>query len=223
MGSLERRLERLEEQADPKRGIRSEEYEKQRWLESARWLRNESMDENTRHARDLIRLFRTQGKLSGMGAEELVERIVSWAPVPPAGRSRTTAEREVALAIYNRDPGTESMACPPGWREAFVAADELREKHAAIPDEALAEGYVALGQIEEGDEEELREWSVRYEERFGITEELVRRAVGPDVDEITEKERRFRLKEYLDDAFYGEKGYRIAWRMDRLTKEGARP
>lgn len=62
---------------------------------------------DSRHARSLIRLFRAQNLLPGMGAGELVDRILSWRPVPAEGRSRAAVEREVDLAIRNREPGTE--------------------------------------------------------------------------------------------------------------------
>src|SRR5215210_9497170 len=110
MTGLERRLRSLEEQAKPKRHDHSDDdplWRKENWLARARIERNKMMDEDTRHARSLIRLFRTQNKLSRMSADELIERIVSWQPVPDGGRSRATAEREVALAIYNREEDTE--------------------------------------------------------------------------------------------------------------------
>ncbi len=224
--SISRRLDRLEEQAGlSNRHTYSEEYEKEPWLARRRIdLQRTSVSEDTRHARDLIGLFRIQNILSEMSADELIERIVSWQPVPDAGRPRSTAEREVALAIYSQEPGTENMVCPDRWRESLEAGDELREKHTAIPDEVLAEGYMRLGSIlEEGGEEELAKWRVRYEEAFGITQDLLRRAVGPDVDEITEEEHRRRISEYLADTFYGERGWRIHRRMRRLVEgEGGR-
>jgi hypothetical protein len=181
--------------------------------------RNETMDEDTRHARSLIRLFRTQNRLSRMSAEELVERIVSWRPVPEGGRSRVTAEREVAYAIYNQEEGTEQMVCSPEWREAFVAGEELRERYAIIPDEVLAEGWVRLREIEDssGNEEECAEWRNDYQERFGITTELLEGAIDPGAAGITEENSRWALNEYAADVLYGEKGFRVQqhiWRLE---------
>lgn len=75
--------------------------------ERLRALEEESPD--ARAARSLIGLFRVQNVLSGMGAGELVDRILSWHPVPAGGRSRAAVEGEVDLAIRNREPGTEHM------------------------------------------------------------------------------------------------------------------
>jgi hypothetical protein len=216
MGSLEKRLNALEEQADREKRRGDPEEEKRHWLLGARRRRREATSEEVRQARSLIGLFRIQHVLPEMSTDELIERIVSWRPVPEGGRSRTTAEREVGLAIYNQEEGTESMVCPPAWRESFEAADELHEKHNAIPEEVLAEAYVRLRQIGEGDEEGLGKWRACYEEGFGISEELVRRAVGPDVDEISEEECIWRLTDYLADTFYGERGWRIHRHMVQL-------
>jgi hypothetical protein len=221
VGSLRRELERLRRQARPKRPTSSEaaELEKGYWLARRRVDRSWSTPEAVRHARSLIRLFRVQNILSEMSADELVERIVSWRPVPDGGWLRSTAEREVGLAIYNQEPGTENMVCSSRWRESFEAGDELREKYDAIPDAVLAEAYVRLGRVEEGDEEALAEWSARYEEAFGITDELVRKAIGLDVEEISDEERNRRLHEYLADTFYGERGWRIHQLMRRFVEE----
>ncbi len=126
-------------------------------------------------------------------------------------------ERAVGLAIHNREAGTEGMKCPPAWRESFAAGDELREKYDAVPDEILAEYYARRERIEEGaDEQELERWAVRYEEWLGIPRELVERAVGPDVEAITEEERQRRITEYLADLVFGEKGYRVVRHMERI-------
>jgi hypothetical protein len=226
VGNLVKRLRALEEQASLKRHDHSEDeswWERESWFARARIGRNQAMDEDTRQARSLIRLFRTQNRLSQMSTEELVERIVSWRPVPDGGRSRATAEREVAMAIYNREEDTENMVCPPEWRESFVCGNELRERYAAIPDEVLAEGFIRLREITDRgwDEEEYAEWHANYEGRFGITAELVKSAIGPGVEEITEENSQWALHEYAADVIIGEKGYRIQRHMKRLSEEGA--
>jgi hypothetical protein len=144
MAGLERRLERLEELANSKRP--TEEYEMEHCLLRARIDRNHSMDSGARHARSLIRLFRYQGMLSGMSADELIERIVSWRPVPDGGWLRSTAEREVAPAIYNQEPGRENMACPSRWCESLLAGVELCAKVAAIPDQEIGRTADAVAQ-----------------------------------------------------------------------------
>lgn len=221
MAGLEKRLRRLEERASPAHDHRDDErsWEKENWLARGRIRRREMVDGDTRHARSLIRLFRAQGRLSQMSADELVERIVSWRPVPEGGRSRFAAEREVAYAIYNQEEDTENMVCPPEWREAFVAGAELRERYMAIPDEVLAEGWIRLREIKDGggDGEEYVEWRNDYQERFGITIELVENALRLDAEGITEENSRWALNEYAADVLYGEKGYRVQqhiWRLE---------
>lgn len=218
-GGIEGRLRRLEERAGPEPHARREEQEKEQWLSEAGFRRREALAEgDADHARSLIGLFRVQDILPGMSTDELVGRILSWRPIPEGGRSRAQVEREVALAIHRKEQGMEGMECPPAWRESFARGGELRERHEAIPDEVLAEGYVRLGRIEEegNDEEELRGWAARHEEPFGITAELVEGAVGPDAGTIADEERQRRLLGYLADSYFGEKGYRIRRHMDRI-------
>jgi hypothetical protein len=224
MAGLERRLRKIEEQASMTHAQSEHEppWIKENWLARARIRRGEMTDEDTRRARSLIKLFRTQNRLSQMSAEALAERIVSWSPVHEGGRSRFLVEREVAYAIYNQEEGTENMVCPPGWRETFAHGEELRERYAAMLDEVLAEGWVRLREIEDGggDGEEYAEWHADYEERFGITLELVENAIRLGAEGLAEENYLWALNEYAADVLYGEKGYRVQQHIWRLVKEG---
>jgi hypothetical protein len=112
------------------------------------------------------------------------------------------------------------MVCPPEWREAFSAADELREKHAAIPVETYAQMLVAAHDLEEeGDLDEVGELLDTELGRWGITAELEMRAIGPDVEGIPAEEHSRRLREILADIYYGEQGYRIQQGIDKLMEE----
>ena len=223
MGSLDRRLKRLEEQDSMARARTEHEppWIKENWLARAQINRNQAMDENTKHARSLIRLFRTQNRLSQMSAEQLVERIVSWRPVPEGGRSRFVAEREVAYAIYRQQEGTQHMVCPPEWPQALACGEELRERYAAIPEEVLAEGWIRLREIEDGggDAEEYAQWRDDYEERFGITVELVENAIRLGAEGVAEENHRWALNEYAADVLYGDKGYRVQQHIWRLEED----
>ena len=151
---IEGRLKRLEERADEEGRSTSEEQDKEQWLLQARIRRREALKErDADHARSLIGLFRIQYVLPDMSREALIDRILSWRPVPPGGRSRTKVEREVGLAIHRGEAGTEGMVCPPQWRESFAAGDELQERYDAVPDGDLAEYYVRRARIEEGGNE----------------------------------------------------------------------
>jgi hypothetical protein len=171
-------------------------------------------------ADDLIRLFRSRRELHGMTTEELHGRLLAWRP--PIARG--AIERVMARAIYNQEEGTENMVCPPAWREAFEAADELRERYLAIPTETLAEIFVAAHDLQAGDlgdddvaaaTERLAELS----ERWGITRELQDQAVGPDSEEIPKEERGRRIREVLAEVYYGEKGYYIQQHITRIVND----
>lgn len=222
MGSLERRLERLEEKEEkndePRREF-SEEERKQHWLAVARARRNQELGRGGAwQVKDIVRLLRKRREATT--TEELREQLLAWRPP----HDHNLLERELARAIYLKEPGTENMACPEEWRDSFDAGAELLRRYEAIPDEVLAKGYLELRHIEESEkEEDFFRWKERYEDPYGITDHLVEAACGPDAVEVTEDERRRRLEECLAPAIHGEKGYRIARHMDhmeRLTKEG---
>lgn len=210
--ALKDRLRRLEERVgSPDQQPHTEDRERERWFLRARQLQRDALSErDADHARSLIRLFRTQGLLSGMNTGELADRVLAWCPLPEGGRSPGAVEREVALAIYRGEPGTEHMVCPARWCESFAAGDELRERYEAVPDEELAGAYAHLLRIEKGDEAGFEEWDARFRyDLLGATDELGAAAVGPDFGEVSEEERDRRIAGALADATYGEKGYRV--------------
>ncbi len=218
MGGLERRLRALEERHGPERSEPSEEEAKRLWLERASARRGSFADEDWGEwrARDLIGLLRLQGRLPTT-TEELRNRLLAWRP-PLDARA---VERVLAKAIYGQEEGTANMLCPPAWRESLVAAEELREKYMAVPDETLARWSVGLWEREEGAEDEasLEEGLAREADAHGITEELMLAAAGPDAEEVGEVECGRRLRETLADLHYGEKGYRVQQHIDQHLKE----
>ncbi len=228
MGSVRRRLEALERRRPlAKPAIQppvNGEDAKERWLADARMRRfDATYSREEEHARGLLRLFRSQGNLADLRTtEELRDRLLAWRP-PLEPRA---VERVLARAIYDREEGLEGMVCPPEWSEAFEAAEELRERYMDASDVDLARLLVAghrLRSQEEGDEEDLaslEEWCADERERLGITDELMREAVGPDSEEISQEEGDRRLHEILGDFFYGEKGYRVQQHITRLVNEG---
>ena len=123
-------------------------------------------------------------------------------------------------AIYDGEEGTEDMVCPPALRESLAAADELREKYMAVPDETLARWVVWQRNLEEGESHEVEEALAREADAHGITEGLMRSAVGPDAEEVREEERARRLREILADLYHGEKGYRVQQRIEELGAGG---
>lgn len=186
MGSIGRRLEVLEAQvrAEVDSGA-SEEQDKRAWLLRARLRHNRARPYAVESVRDLIRLFRTQGVLSRMGEEDLINRILAWRP-SIEGLTQRTAEREVALAAYSRELGTEHMSCPKAWLESFEAGEELRRRYEDIPERVLAGAYARILKAPKGEDEEQEalEECMRTLDNYGVTAELQERAIGPDIEEI---------------------------------------
>jgi hypothetical protein len=210
MGNLQRRLERLE--ADSRTTV-DEEAWKQLWFNAKRGKRDHH-DPDEFHAHGIFKLMRLQERLATT-REEVEAQILSWRPPP----SEVATRRVVARAIYDQEEGTENMVCPPGWRGSFAAGEELRKRYIAMPDEALVEAFMRLQEIEEDDEDRLLACNVQHGEPFGITKDLLQRAVGPDFDEITEKERIRRLNVYLADDVCDEKEWRVCSQINILREE----
>jgi hypothetical protein len=209
MGNLQRRLERLE--ADSRTTV-DEDAWKQLWFNAKRGKRvREHRNPDESHAGGIFRLLRLQERLATT-REEVEAQILSWRPPPSAVATR----RVVARAIYDQEEGTENMVCPPEWRGSFAAGEEFRERYIAMPDEALVEAFARLQEVEEDEEARLACRNVQHGEPFGITEDLLQRAVGPDFGEITEGERIRRLNVYLADDVCDEKEWRVCSQMNIL-------
>jgi hypothetical protein len=56
-------------------------------------------------------------------------------------------------------------------------------------------------------------------EGYRITTELLWRTIGPDADEILDEEQQRRLRQTLAGFYYGERGYEVQKRIDRLMEE----
>src|SRR5215218_334 len=108
------------------------------------------------------------------------------------------------------------MVFSPGGGEAFGGGEEFRERYSTMPDGVLVEAFMRLQEVEEGDEDGLFTWNVQHGEPFGITEDLLERAVGPDFGEITKEERLRRLNVYLADDVCDEKEWRVCSQINRL-------
>ena len=209
MAGLEKRLERLEAES---RTAVDEDVWKQLWLNVKRGKRvREHRNHDESHAGGIFRLLRLQERLATT-REEVEAQILSWRPPP----SEEATRRVIARAIFDQEEGTENMVCPPEWRDSFAAGEEFRERYATMPDEALVKAFMRLQEVEEDEEDRLVTWNVQHGEPFGITEDLLQRAVGPDFDEITEEERIRRLNVYLADDVCDEKEWRVCSQMNRL-------
>jgi len=75
----------------------------------------------------------------------------------------------------------------------------------------------SLGQREGGaTEEALKQLDTRYLEPHGITEELEERAVGPDFEEISETEKKWRISEHVQAVFASSWGWEMHKHASRL-------
>jgi hypothetical protein len=212
MAGLERRLERLEAES---RTAVDEDAWKQLWLNVKRGKRvREHRNPDESHAGGIFRVMRSQKRLAA-SREEVEAQILSWRPPP----SEVATKRVVARAIYDQEEGTENMVCPPEWRESFAAGEEFRERYAIMPDGVLVEAFMRLQEVEGDEEDRLARWNIQHDEPFGITEDLLERAVGPDFGEITEEERMRRLNVYLADDVCDEKEWRVCSQINRLREE----
>lgn len=217
MAGLDKRLDRLEERQEQraKASELSEEQARRHWLAVARVRRNEDRDRQEERARDLIRTLLLQGRLPKT-TEELRDRLLAWRP-PVDPRA---VERALAKAIHEGEEGLEGMECPPEPRESFEAADELRDRYMAVPDETLAKWALWQHDIEEGDGDEEIEARLDLEAgEHGLTEELMLKAIGPDSGEIGDEEAARRLREILADLYHSPKGYEIQQHIDTLIRE----
>ena len=210
MAGLDRRLDRLEDRQEPERREPSEEERKRHWLATARARLAQDRHPTEWHVWGVIRLLKMQGRLPDT-TEGLRDRLLTWRP-PLDERD---VERVLARAIHDGEPGTEAMARPPEWRESFEAAEELRERYGAVPDEVLARWALWQHETEEGVDPDVEERLTREADAHGITEELILKAVGPDAEEIGEEESPRRMREILGDVWYSEKCYRIKQHIDR--------
>jgi hypothetical protein len=212
MAGIERRLERLEAES---RTAVDEDVWKQLWFNAKRGKRvREHRNPDESHAGGIFRLLRLQERLATT-REEVEAQILSWRPPP----SEVATRRVIARAIFDQEEGTENMVCPREWRESFAAGEEFRERYATMPDGVLIEAFMRLQEVEEGGEDGLFTWNVQHGEPFGITEDLLDRAVGPDFGEITKEERIRRLNVYLADDVCDEKEWRVCSQINIFSGE----
>jgi hypothetical protein len=207
VGGLAQRLARLEARehgagAGGGSAGASEELERQRWLERARYRKRwetSGWKAGYDQVAGVIRLHYLQGRL-GATTEELREQLRAWNPPFPAD----VIERELARYIYYREPGSEAMVGPPEWMESFEKADRLAGILAEASDAALAEWLLSEGQPGE---------------ELGLSGELILDAIGPDAQEIGTDEFRRRMLEIAADTIYGPRGWSIKQAVRKLREE----
>ena len=168
------------------------------------------------HARSMIRWLAMIGKLPA-DAEALIERImdephdVSGYRQPPETRSRSVVTWEVMRSVWREEEGMEAMELPSEWCEAFEAGAQLRRLFGAIPPETVALWIVERGRQRErgATEQELKHLDARQLASHGVTEELEELALGPDAEEISEPEKKWRILEHVHDIFASSWGFQM--------------
>ncbi len=214
--SVKGRLERLERLQEPRQS--DPELERLRWLASMRVTgAHDNHHRGEWSAGDIWRLLSKRGELEDLGFGAVLDRIMAWSPPPPRG----AAERVLSRMAYEGEPGAEAMECPPEWRDAWEAADELRERHEAVPVEILARWLVAAHEAKTGGDPGPLLDAGEERNLYGIADELCRRAAGPDVEEVEDEEQERRLREILAGDYYGERAWEIQQEIYRLAGEGS--
>lgn len=225
MGGLIRRLEDLERRKEGRRPCPAPkpptgQEAKERWLAYAKVRRSAATGGGKRteevHVRDVARVLRPRGELDGSDLEGFRDRLRQWRP--PLDEHAIL--RVTARMAYDGEPPADGMECPPEWREAFEAAEELLERYTTAPAEDLARIFVAANDIDEGEgDAAAQELVAGGRTHLGITDELLRASVGPDADEIPDEELGRRLMEVLADFYFGEKGHEVQLHITRLVNE----
>jgi hypothetical protein len=232
MGSLERRLRKIEEQANSANAapVRSEESRYRDWQARAAIASRENTPKCVFHARSYLAWLRMVGKLpSFASAADLIEQILeapdaSGYRQPPETRSRSVTEREVYAAIRRRDEGLEHLTIPTEWDAALGASETLRDGFLSMPPEHFATWRVESAAMKERGEPKaaVEEHARRYEEPYGISQELLTTALGPNRAVLTDEECHWMLIAPLDDAMAGEWGWQIVEAIRRIEAEQAK-
>jgi hypothetical protein len=227
MGSLERRLRKIEEQANSANAtpVRSEESRYRDWLARQRIRANELTPPDVGHARDMIALFRLQGSLAGESAARLIERIAAYPHDPGTtageakaeGRSLALIEVELWRAVYHGEEGLEHMAgeMPDAWRDALAAAGRWRDRLTGMPLEAVARWVIANRALKERGTGEI---VAKHMGPFGIDEPLLERVMGPDVAVLSPDQGGWLIYAPVADDLASEWAWRVGERIRQLDE-----
>jgi hypothetical protein len=225
VGELGRRLARVAERRSvaAKRVI-SEAERHERWLSRQRIRHREATPKAAHHAREYLGWLRMVGRVPG-DAEALIAEIMAAPDAsgymqPPEERSRPVTEAVIFRAIYDREPGLEHLVeqVPEEWRAALEASETLRDRFLSMPPQEVARWWVESRTLREKEEpiEAINEHAASYEGRYGITEELLTTALGPDADLLTDDEGHWMVAETIADALCGEWGWQV---HDQIVKQ----
>jgi hypothetical protein len=137
---------------------------------------------------------------------------------PPEQRSLSVTRWEVMRAVYNRESGTQRMQLPGSWQETFEAGEELAQLFRSMPPETVASWIVERNARKDAGapDEELKQLDDKCLRPYGISEELEQRALGPDVEEISVSEKRWRMAEHTHDAFASPWGWEMHKHASRI-------
>ena len=231
MARLEARLARLEDRASSANAapVRSEEERRQRWLWRQRDARRENTPKCVFHARSYLAWLRMVGKLpSFASAAELIERIMeapdaSGYRQPPETRSRSVTEWEVYAAIRRKDEDLGHLTIPAEWEAALGASESVRNGFLCMPLEHFAKWRVESAAMKERGEPKavIEEHARRYEEPYGISQELLTTALGPNGAVLTDEECHWMVCAPLDDTMAEEWRWQIAQAIRRIEAEQA--
>jgi hypothetical protein len=217
MARLGDRLSRLEDRARPAAPVLSETERHKRWLWRQRDRRRDATPKSAFHARERLAWLRMVGRVPG-DAEALIEEVMAAPDAsgymqPPEERSRPVTEAVIFRAIYYREPGLEHLAeqVPEEWSAAFEAAETLAQRFLSMPPAVVAKWWLEARTLRErgASDAEIAAHAASYERPYGITEELLTTALGPDREILDDQERHWIVGESIADAMLGEWGWAI--------------
>jgi hypothetical protein len=226
---IEDRLARLEGRTRSANAVpvRSEEERRQRWLRRQRDARRQRTPKEVYHVRERLGWLQLVGKLAEFGsADQLIEDIMAAPDAsgyrrPPETRSHTVVAREVYAAIHRADEGLAHLSIPPEWEAAVDAGDELREQYLSLPPEHIASWWLEAAALQERGAPKvvLEGHAARYEEAYGISEELLTTALGPNGAVLTDEERAWMLRAPMEDGAVVGAAEAQRWRAVEVVRQ----
>jgi hypothetical protein len=229
MGGLNKRVQRLRDRTPDmghERRVLSEAERHSRWLSRQRVRHREATPKSAHHAREYLAWLRMVGRVPD-DVETLIEQVMAAPDAsgymqPPAERSRPVTEAAIYAAIWRGDEGLEHLVIPAEWAAALEASETLAERFLSMPAEVVAEWWVASRTLRERGEpnEAIEEHAQSYEGRYGITEELLTTALGPDADLLTDEEGHWMVAETIADAMTGEWGWQVHNQIVKQSRQG---
>jgi hypothetical protein len=133
-------------------------------------------------------------------------------------------EREVYAAIRRKEEGLGHLTIPAEWEAALAASESVRDAFLSMPPEHFAKWRAEARAMKERGEPKaaIEEHARLHEEPYGISQELLTTALGPNRAMLTDQERNWMLIAPLGDGMAEEWRWQIAQAIRRIEAEQAK-